>query len=102
MAGPVRLTVDPSKITHNVRQALAICRPFGLDVMGVVKGACGMPQVARAVLAGGIRSLGDARLDNVARLREAGVRAPIVLIRSRRRAKRPVAPRWPTEASTWT
>jgi len=50
--------------------------------MGITKGACGLPPVARALLAGGIGTLGDARLDNIARLREARVDVPTFLIRS--------------------
>jgi ornithine racemase len=38
--------------------------------------------VAKAMLAGGIESLADSRLDNIARLRADGVPAPITLLRS--------------------
>ena len=78
----VRLTVDLAKITDNVRRTLALCHPFGLEVVGVVKGVCGLAPVSKAVLAGGIETLGDARLDNVARLRDAGIDARIMLVRS--------------------
>jgi predicted amino acid racemase len=76
------LTIDLAKITHNARKTIAICRPFGLDVIGVTKGVCGLPDVARAMIAGGIKTLGDARLDNIARMRDAGIREPMLLLRS--------------------
>lgn len=76
------LTIDLEKITHNARKTLAICRPFGLDVVGVTKGVCGLPAVARAMIAGGIKTLGDSRLDNIARLRDAGIDIPLALLRS--------------------
>jgi len=76
------LTIDLEKITHNARKTLAICRPFGLDVVGVTKGVCGLPDVARAMIAGGIKTLGDARLDNIARMRDAGIHEPMLLLRS--------------------
>jgi len=76
------LTIDLKKITHNARKTLAICRPFGLDVVGVTKGVCGSPAVARAMIAGGIKTLGDARLDNIARMRDAGIHEPMLLLRS--------------------
>jgi predicted amino acid racemase len=76
------LTIDLAKITHNARKTLAICRPFGLDVVGVTKGVCGSPAVARAIIAGGIKTLGDARLDNIARMRDAGIHEPMLLLRS--------------------
>ena len=78
----VCLTIDLEKITHNARKTLAICQPFGLDVIGVTKGVCGLPDVARAIIAGGIKTLGDARLDNIARMRDAGIHEPMLLIRS--------------------
>ena len=37
---------------------------------------CGSPQVGRAMLAGGARALGDSRLENAQRLRDAGLTAP--------------------------
>ncbi len=76
------LTIDLEKITHNARKILATCRPFGLDVVGVTKGVCSLPDVARAMIAGGIKTLGDARLDNIARMRDAGIHEPILLLRS--------------------
>ena len=78
----VCLTIDLKKITDNTRKTLAICRQLDLEVVGVTKGVFGMPQVARAMLAGGIEILGDARLDNIARMREYGILAPMVLLRS--------------------
>ena len=76
------LTIDLAKITHNAHKTLAICQPFGLDVVGVTKGVCGSPAVARAIISGGIETLGDSRLDNIARLRDAGINIPLILLRS--------------------
>lgn len=79
---PVCLTIDLNKITDNACKTLVICRPFGLEVVGVTKGVCGLPPVARAMLAGGIETIGDSRLDNIARMREAGIHVPMVLLRA--------------------
>lgn len=81
MSNP-RLRIDLGKITHNARRALEIGRAQGVEIMGVTKGVAGMPAVARAMLAGGIESLADSRLDNIARLRAGGIQAPITLLRS--------------------
>jgi ornithine racemase len=80
MSNP-RLRIDLAKITDNARQTVALSRRHGLEVMGVTKGVAGLPEVARAMLEGGIESLGDSRLDNIARLRSAGIQAPITLLR---------------------
>jgi len=78
----LRLTVDLEKITRNARMTVDMCRPLGLEVVGVTKGVSGHPAVAGAMLAGGIKMLGDSRLDNISRMRDAGVEAPVLLIRS--------------------
>ncbi len=78
----VRLTVNLDKITENTRKTLALCYPLGLEVVGVTKGVCGSPEVARAMIAGGIKTIGDSRLDNIARMRKEGIRAPMILLRS--------------------
>ena len=81
MSNP-RLRIDLEKITHNARRALEIGRAHGVEVMGVTKGAAGIPKVAKAMLAAGIESLGDSRLDNIARLRADGIQVPLTLLRS--------------------
>jgi predicted amino acid racemase len=77
-----RLRIDLEKIVHNTRRVLAISHQHGFQVMGVTKGAAGLPEVAKAMLAGGIETLGDSRLDNIARLRAAGIQTHTTLLRS--------------------
>jgi predicted amino acid racemase len=81
MAGP-RLRIDTSLIEQNVRALVRLCARKDIQVMGVTKGTLAEPQVARAMLRGGVRRLGDSRLSNIGRLRNAGVRAHITLLRS--------------------
>jgi len=77
-----RLRIELDKITHNARQLRAFYGSKGIRVTAVTKGVCGSLAVARALLRGGIRSLGDARLSNIQRMRAAGLDAQFVLIRS--------------------
>ena len=58
------------------------CRAAGIGVFGVTKGTCGMPQVARAMLRGGVTGIGESRFENIRRLRASGIDAPIMLLRS--------------------
>lgn len=78
----LRLRIDLEKIAHNTRRALAIGREHGFQVMGVTKGAAGLPAVAEAMLAGGVKALGDSRLDNIERMRKAGIHTHMTLLRS--------------------
>jgi predicted amino acid racemase len=75
------LSIDLAKIEHNARTIVALCRPHGIVVAGVTKLVCGHPEVARAMLRGGVSSLADARLENIRRIQAAGIQAPCLLLR---------------------
>ena len=77
-----RLVVKLNAITENTRKTIDRCRGFGVEVVGVTKGVSGLPPVAKAMVEGGIRTLGDSRLKNIRRMREAGLTQPVLLIRS--------------------
>lgn len=81
MPGP-QVTIDLEKIESNTRTVAGWCAKSGIAIFGVTKGSCGMPQVARAMLRGGVVGLGESRLENIRRLREAGIEAPVMLLRS--------------------
>ncbi len=80
MAGPY-LTIDLGKIEHNAKTIVDLCRAHGIEVTGITKGVCGHPEVAIAMLRGGVSSIGDSRMRNIRRLRQAGVAARLMLIR---------------------
>ncbi|HEY5718372.1 MAG TPA: alanine/ornithine racemase family PLP-dependent enzyme [Motiliproteus sp.] len=77
-----RLEIDLAKIRHNTTQLVQRLGSAGVSVTGVTKGVCGDPAVARAMLQGGVHYLGDSRLENISRLRAAGLGATFVLLRS--------------------
>lgn len=80
MASPY-VTIDLDKIEHNARTIVELCRAHGIEVAGVTKGTCGHPEVARAMLRGGVSSIGDSRLRNIHRLRAAGIQTDYILLR---------------------
>ena len=78
MSSPT-LTIDLDKIEHNARTIVRLCRTRGIQVTGVTKCVCGNPEVARAMLRGGVVGIADSRLPNIHRLRTAGVEASMLL-----------------------
>ena len=76
-----RLTVSLPKLRENTRQIVSRCRPWGIEVCGVVKGCSALPPVARAMREGGVSSLGSSRLEQIEALRQAGVPGPYVMLR---------------------
>lgn len=74
------VTIDLEKIEHNARIIVEQCRNHGIAVTGVTKGVGGHPDVARAMLRGGVVSIAESRIDSVRRLRDAGIDASIMLL----------------------
>ena len=81
MSGP-QITIDLSRIEKNARAVVGRCAQEGIKVFGVTKGTCGMPQVARAMLRGGVVGIAESRFENIRRLRDSGIDCPIMLLRS--------------------
>jgi len=77
-----RLEIDSRLIEQNTRAVVRLCARQGISVMGVTKGTLAEPEVARAMLRGGVKRLGDSRLANIERLRDAGVESSMTLLRS--------------------
>ena len=76
-----RVVIDLDKIAHNARTIVSLCRQHGIEVSGVTKVTCGHPDVARAMLLGGVSSIADSRLENIQRMRAAGVDTAFMMVR---------------------
>ena len=55
---------------------------MGIAVTGVTKAVLGEPQIAEIMMRAGVTGLGDARVENVERMRAAGLTGPITLLRA--------------------
>jgi len=80
MAHPY-VTIDLDKIEHNARVVVELCRAHGIAVVGVTKCTCGDPEIAQAMLRGGVSAIGESQLENIQRLKRAGVTSPCMLLR---------------------
>jgi predicted amino acid racemase len=74
--------MDLGRIRANAARMMHDCHERGIEVMGVTKGVCGDVHVARALVESGVTTLGDARLDNLAALRKAGLGVGLWLLRA--------------------
>lgn len=77
-----KLMLNLAKLQHNTEVIAGMVKQVGGTVFGVTKVVGGDPHCARAMIAGGVVGLADARLANIRRLREAGIDVPILLLRS--------------------
>ena len=77
----MKIEVDCERIRDNAESIVAFCAARNIEVVAVTKGVCGHPEVARAMLAGGVKCLGESRLRHIRRLREAGIDVDIMMLR---------------------
>jgi predicted amino acid racemase len=77
-----RIEISLSKIYHNSRVLSKLYGLKGISLMGVSKATLGDPQVAQAMIQGGVKFIADSRIENIKRLREGGTMIPLVLLRT--------------------
>ena len=68
-------------IQDNAKRVVNFCKPHGIEVVGVTKGVCGDLKIANSMIRGGVRILADSRIQNIKKMREAGINAEFMLIR---------------------
>jgi len=77
------LEIDVGKIRENAATVKELLRRAGIPrLVGVAKGTCAHPAVVRAMLEGGVDAIGDSRVQNLEKLRQAGVSCEMVLLRA--------------------
>ena len=86
-----RIEIDLAVIEHNTRVLVDRLRPRGIAVTGVTKATLGSPEVAKAMVRGGVTRIADSRIENLEALRDGGVRVPLTLMRA-------PAPEWSDRA----
>ncbi|NOZ96093.1 MAG: alanine/ornithine racemase family PLP-dependent enzyme [Acidobacteria bacterium] len=77
-----RIEIDLAKIAHNAEKLKRLYGSRGICVTGVTKVVCGDPRIAGVLVKSGIHTLGDSRITNIRRMREAGIQAQFVLLRT--------------------
>ena len=68
-----RLEINLDHLRHNVARVVEKCGACGIQVAGVIKGASGIPEVAKAFDEGGAAMIASSRLEHLETAREAGI-----------------------------
>ena len=76
-----RLVIRRDKLRNNFTQIITRCAASGVSVAGVVKGAGGLPEIARLYKECGAEQLATSRLEQIERWRGAGIEGPFMLLR---------------------
>ncbi|MGG0846551.1 alanine/ornithine racemase family PLP-dependent enzyme [Peribacillus simplex] len=77
-----RIEINLAKIAHNAAELVKIYGTKNIEIMGVTKTVCGAPEIARILLDQGIHMLADSKVANLQKMRDAGIKANFVLLKS--------------------
>lgn len=75
------LTVDTTKLQHNIRVVADKCAQYGIKTAGVIKGFNGIPAAAETFVKAGCSQLATSRMDQIIELKEKGIDAEFLLVR---------------------
>lgn len=77
-----RIEIDLERLEQNARTLVDRLAPRGIRVTGITKATLGSPGVGAAMVRGGVRGLGDSRVQNLSRLAASDGSTSRTLIRS--------------------
>ena len=77
-----RIEIDLEKIAHNAKTLNKLYGSKGITITGVTKVVCGAPKIADVLVKNGMNILADSRISNIIRMREAGIQAQFLLLRT--------------------
>jgi predicted amino acid racemase len=75
------MVINSARVLQNARIIADFCGERGIDVWGVTKGLAGAPRLAEIYKEGGFAGVADSRLLNLKKIKDAGVAAPLLLMR---------------------
>jgi predicted amino acid racemase len=77
-----RIEISLPQIRHNTRVLSELYGQKGISLMGVSKAILGDPAIAEAMIQGGVKFVADSRIENIKRMKDAGISAQFVLLRT--------------------
>jgi predicted amino acid racemase len=76
------MEINLSKIRDNTRILADLYGAQGISIMGVSKAVLGEPAIIKAMIQGGIKFVADSRLENIQKMKAAGIATDFVLMRT--------------------
>lgn len=77
-----RIEITLSQIRHNARILSELYGQKGISLMGVSKATLGNPAIAEAMIQGGVKFIADSRIENIRKMKNAGISTQFVLLRT--------------------
>ena len=76
------LEINLKKIQFNAASLIQLFNTKDVSIIGITKVTMGNPTIAKVLVQAGIEYIGDSRIGNIIRMKNAGVNAKFVLIRN--------------------
>ena len=77
-----RIEISLSQVKENTSVLSEFYARKGISLMGVSKAVLGEPAIVEAMIQGGVKFIADSRIENIKRVKNAGIIAQFVLLRS--------------------
>jgi len=77
-----RIEITLSQIQDNARVLTELYGKKGISLMGVTKAVLGEPSIVRAMIEGGVKFIADSRIENIQKMKDAGITTQFVLLRT--------------------
>ena len=82
MNGYPQVEVNLAKIAQNIKETKKRTDACGIAIAGVVKGVWADPNIAKVYDAAGLAHIASSRTDHLRKLKQAGIKTPLMLIRT--------------------
>ena len=77
-----RIEISLPQIRDNTRMLSELYGQKGISIMGVSKAVLGEPLIVKAMIQGGARFIADSRIENIEKMKAAGITTQFVLLRT--------------------
>ena len=77
-----RIEISLFQIQENAKKLSALYIKKGISLMGVTKAVLGDPFIAEAMIRGGVKFIADSRIENIQKMKSAGILTRFVLLRT--------------------
>ena len=77
-----RIEIALSQIRENTKKLSELYMQKGISLMGVTKAVLGEPSIAKAMIQGGVKFIADSRIENIQKMKSAGISTQFVLLRT--------------------
>ncbi|HHZ02461.1 MAG TPA: alanine/ornithine racemase family PLP-dependent enzyme [Tissierellia bacterium] len=75
------LEFNLEKLYNNTKIITNLCRDYGINVAGIIKGFGGIPEGAEEMARGGCHQIGSSRIEQLKALKERGIDIPLLMVR---------------------